>query len=126
MLESEIEGRFAVAAHSYAEAFVTLTRRTANATFLRNPEDAWLALESVARVTRLVGLTPAQSFAAIRSYAGSGGIGARLYDRLVGQVAVEHGIPRIITWNVRHMQSLFPRLEIIDPAAFLNAGAERR
>ena len=110
-------GRFAVAAHSYAEAFATLTRRSASAVFRWSAEDAWGTLESVAAATALVGLSPAQTFDTVRSYAEDGGIGPRLHDRLIGQVAVQYAIPRIITWNVAHMRDLFPGLDVCDPAA---------
>lgn len=110
----------AVAAHSYAEGFATLTRRSASGLFRWSAEDAWGTLESVAAVTTLVGLTPAQTFDTIRSYAEGAGIGARLYDRLIGQVAVQYGIPRIISWNVGHMRNLFPRLDILSPEEAVN------
>ncbi len=107
---------FAVAAHSYAEAYSTLTRQ--GGPFRFSPEEAWAALESVRAVTSLVGLTAAQTFDATRSYARSRGIGARLYDRLIGEVAVVHEIPTIVTWNVGHMRSLFPTLTISTPQDF--------
>jgi predicted nucleic acid-binding protein len=110
--------RLAVAAHSYAEAYATLTRRGERAPFRFTAEEAWAALESVAAVTALVGLTPAQGFAAVRAFAQAGGIGARLYDRLIGEAAVAHDLPAIITWNVGHMRSLFPSLEIVTPLDF--------
>ena len=109
--------RLFVAAHSYAEAFTTLTRRGAGAGFLWPAIDAWEALGSVAAATTLAGLTPAQTFDTIRNYAQQGNIGARLYDRLIGQVAMIYGVPRIITWNVHHMRALFPTLNVIDPAS---------
>ena len=110
------EGRYAVAAHSFAEAYSTLTRRTERAPFRWSAEEAWSALESVAAMTRLVGLSPAQTLDKIRGYADEGGVGARLYDRLIGQVAVQYGIGRIVTWNVGHMRDLFPKVEIVPPA----------
>lgn len=119
LLPDENSRRFAVAAHSYAEAYATLTRRGANAPFHWSAEDCWATLESVAAVTILVGLSPAQTFDTIRGYAHDGGIGPRLYDRLIGQVAVHFAIPRIITWNVGHLRSLFPTLDVRDPLAAL-------
>jgi predicted nucleic acid-binding protein len=112
------ETQFAIAAHSYAEAYNTLTRRGERGPFQFTPEEAWAALESVRAVTSLVGLTPAQTFDAIRGYAQGGGIGARLYDRLIGEAAVAHAIPRIVTWNAGHMRSLFPDLTISTPKDF--------
>ncbi len=115
------ERRFAVAAHSYAEAYATLTRQGASAVFRWSAADAWGTLESVAAATVLVGLSPAQTFDTVRRYAEDGGIGARLYDRLIGQVAVQYAISRIITWNVRHMRGLFPSLDVRNPAAAAGA-----
>lgn len=109
-------GRFAVAAHSYAEAYSTLTRRTLSAPFRWAPAEAWAALESVAAITSLVGLTPGQTFETVRSYAEADGVGARLYDRLIGQVAVQYGISKIVTWNIGHMRDLFSKLEVVTPA----------
>ena len=112
---SGTEGRYAVAAHSFAEAYSTLTRRAERAPFRWSAEEAWSALESVAAITRLVGLSPAQTLETVCGYAENGGVGARLYDRLIGQVAVQYGIPRIVTWNVGHMRDLFPQLEVLSP-----------
>lgn len=108
--------RYAVAAHSYAEAYSTLTRTGPNAPFQFTPVEAWDALESVRAATALIGLTASQSFEAIRGYAQSGGIGARLYDRLIGEAAVTHDLPMIVTWNVRHMRGLFPGLSVVTPS----------
>ncbi len=118
LLVNDRGAQFAVAAHSYAEAYSTLTRRGERTPFQFTPEEAWAALESVRAVTALVGLTAPQTFEAIRGYARSGGIGARLYDRLIGEAAVAHGIPGIVTWNVGHMRSLFPNLGVSTPAEF--------
>ncbi len=115
------DAQFAVAAHSYAEAYNTLTRRGERAPFQFTPEEAWAALESVRAATSLIGLTAPQTFDAIRNYAQAGGIGARLYDRLIGEAAVTHAIPQIVTWNVGHMRSLFPKLTITTPKDFIVA-----
>lgn len=109
-------GRFAVAAHSHAEAYSTLTRRGATSPFRWSSVEAWAAIESVGAITVLVGLTPGQTLETIRSYAEAGGVGARLYDRLIGQVAVQYGIPTVVTWNIGHMHNLFPNLEVVTPA----------
>lgn len=107
-----------VAAHSYAEAYSTLTRRGPHAPFRFTAEEAWAALESMRAVTQLIGLTPAQTFETVRSYATEGGIGPRLYDRMIGETAVAHGIPAIVTWNIGHMRGLFPTLEVQTPRDF--------
>jgi hypothetical protein len=83
------------------------------------PEEARAALESLRAVTRLVGLTPSQTFDVVRTFASNGGVGARLYDALIGQAARVHDIPRIVTWNARHMRGLFPDVDVLTPQAFL-------
>ena len=122
LLAGEREAQFAVAAHSYAEAYATLTRKGEKAPFRFSPDEARAALESLRAVTALIGLTAAETFDAIRRYSQAGGIGARLYDRLIGETAVVHGIKTIVTWNVGHMQSLFPGLEVTTPDRFVSAG----
>lgn len=116
--------RYAVAAHSYAESYVTLTRLGGGAPLAFSSAQAWAALETVRRRTALFGLTPAQSLDAVRDFAASAGIGARLYDRLIGEVARVNGIPTIITWNTRHLGhlvGLFPSLRVLTPKAWLEA-----
>jgi predicted nucleic acid-binding protein len=114
LLTEEPGLQFAVAAHSYAEAYNTLTRQGDHAPFHFAAEEAWAALESVRAVTTLVGLTPAQTFEAVRRYAHGGGVGPRLYDQLI---AVARGIPMIVTWNVGHMRGLFPEVKVVTPEA---------
>jgi predicted nucleic acid-binding protein len=121
LLSEEGRFQFAVTAHSYAEIYSTLTRRGDHAPFRFTPEEAWAALESVRAATSLMGLSPAQAFDAIRTYSLTGGVGVRLYDRLIGEVAIVHDIPRLITWNVRHMRSLFPELQVLTPQEFAAA-----
>jgi predicted nucleic acid-binding protein len=121
LLLAEKRAEFAVAAHSYAEAYSTLTRHGDHGPFRYSPQKAWAALESLRAATALVGLTAAQTFDVVRSFAEDGGIGARLYDRLIGEAAVAHEIPVIVTWNVRHMRSLFPALTVTTPKDFPRA-----
>ena len=102
--------RFAVAAHSYAEAYNTLARQGDRAPYRFAAADAMAALYNLRSITDLVGLTPAQSFEGVRAYARAGGIGARLYDAWIGEVAVAQGIATIVTWNTGHMRGLFPNL----------------
>lgn len=116
LIEQEGDLGFAVSAHSYAEVYSTLTRRGDRAPFELSSEDAWAALESVRAVTQLVGLSASQTFETVRDYAQGGGIGARLYDRLIGETAIVHAIPMIITWNIGHMRGLFPHLKVATPA----------
>lgn len=121
LFETNEPGALAIAAHSYAEAYGVLTRRGERAPFGFSAEEAWAALESVRAVTALVGLTASQTIDAIRDYSRLGGVGARLYDKLIGEAAVVHAIPTIVTWNTRHMQGLFPGLKVVTPEAFVKA-----
>ncbi|MGI8840718.1 MAG: type II toxin-antitoxin system VapC family toxin [Caulobacteraceae bacterium] len=118
LLEEPEPLAFAVAAHSYAEAYSTLTRGGQRGPFGFSPLEAMAALDSVRAASVLVGLTAAQAFDAMRDFARTGGIGARLYDRLIGEVAVMHGIGVIVTWNVRHMRGLFPNLKVVTPEGY--------
>ena len=111
---------FAVAAHSFSESYVTLTKRGPRAPFGWDAADVWAALEAVADATQLVGLSPAAGFDGVRLFAGQGHIGARLYDWLIGQNAVIARIPAIVTWNVGHMAGLFPALKVQTPDEFAN------
>jgi predicted nucleic acid-binding protein len=111
--------RFAVAAHSYAETYSTLTRRGDRSPFQLTPDEAWAALESIRAVTFLVGLGPAETVDAVRAYAKSGGIGARLHDRLIGEAAIANGLGAIVTWNVAHMRGLFPELQVVTPEEYV-------
>ncbi len=120
LLAGAKDAHFAITAHSYAEAYNTLTQRGDHAPFRRPAEQAWAALESVRAVTSLVGLTAAQTFAALRSHARSGGIAPRLNDRLIGEAAVAQAIPTIVTWNVGHMRGLFPDLFVTTPTDFVS------
>lgn len=119
LFQSSPEQSFAVAAHSYAEAYATLTRDSPSSPFRWAAEHAIAALESVAARCVLLGLTHAQSFDAIREFASTGGVGPRLYDKLIGQTAVLNGLDTIITWNLNHMRSLFPLLRVLGPGAFV-------
>ncbi len=109
----------AAAAHSFAEAYNTLTRLGPRAPVAAAPGVAWSALQSLRAATVLLGLTSAQTFDTIGRFAAGGGAGPRLYDRLIGEVAVAHGLAIIVTWNIPHMSSLFPGLRVVDPAAAL-------
>ncbi len=111
--------RYAISAHSYAEAYSTLTRCGDRAPFQFSAEEAWAALASLRAATILVGLTPAQAFDVVRAYSASGGIGPRLYDALIGRAAIVYSIPMIVTWNLGHMRGLFPDIGVVTPSAFM-------
>lgn len=109
----------AVAAHCYAEAFATLTRRGDHAPFHWPADEAWAALESVAAASRLIGLSPAQGFDAVREFAAAGHIGARLYDHLIACAAVVAGAEMLVTWNIGHFRSLNPGIALHTPQTAL-------
>lgn len=116
MLNGCSRGQLAVAAHSFAEAYNTLTRRGDAAPYRWTANEAAAALDVVRSITVLVGVTPAQTLDAVRDYSAQGGVGPRVYDKLIGQAAVLHGISTIVTWNARHMRSLFAALDVRTPA----------
>jgi predicted nucleic acid-binding protein len=111
--------RFAVAAHSFAEAYNTLTREGSAGPFRFPPNEALAVLEDLRHHIDLLGPTPSQTFDGVRQYAQSGGIGPRLYDKLIGDVAVLHGIDSIVTWNLKHMRGLFVALNVQSPDDFM-------
>lgn len=114
---------FAVAAHSYSEAYSILTRKSQSSLFCWPASDAIAALESVAAKCVLVGLTHAQTFDAIKTFAAEGGIGPRLYDQLIGEAAMLNGLNCIVTWNGPHMSSLFPDIRVLNPMEFCQSQA---
>ena len=119
LLTTGDRAKLAISAHSFAEAYSTLTRGGDDAPFGFTAIEAHAALGSVRAITALVGLTPAQTFDVIGRYADSGGIGPGLYDALIGEAAIVQDIPVIITWNTRHMNGLFPMLRIVTPTRYL-------
>lgn len=108
-----------VAAHSYAETYAQLTRQGPSAPAGLSPEEARAAVRALSREMRTISLTPSQTLDSVYRYSTMGGVGARLYDYLIGQAAIEAGIGRIVTWNVGHMRSLFPQLDVVDPVQAL-------
>jgi predicted nucleic acid-binding protein len=121
LLSSGNPREFGVAAHSYAEAYVALTREGRAGGIAFPPDQAWAALEGMRTITTLLGVTAAQTLDAVGRFAARRGIGPRLYDALIGEVAAANGIPAIVTWNIRHMSGLFPMLNVMAPPAFLGS-----
>jgi predicted nucleic acid-binding protein len=112
---------FAIAAHSCAESFNILTRQGGAFAYGYPPNLTIEAINRLASSLEVLSLSSYQMLDAIRHYAASGGIGPRLYDYLIGYVAVVHAIPSIITWNVKHMAPLFPASDVVTPAQFISA-----
>ena len=107
---------FVIAAHSLAELYNTLTRPAMY---------DWPAAEALRLVEQLSArfdvrtLTASQYLGGLARFAALGGVGPRVYDFMIGQVAVVHRIDTIVTSNVRDFAPLFPLLKIITPSAFL-------
>jgi predicted nucleic acid-binding protein len=102
-----------VSAHTLPEVYNKLTRSLTSAPF--PPDATALALRDFASQVVVHALTAEQTLTAIAEFARIGGRGPRLYDFLIGQVAIVHGAGRIVTWNVRDMAPLFPSLNITTP-----------
>jgi predicted nucleic acid-binding protein len=85
------------------------------------PGETWAALESVAAVTRLVGLIPAQSFEVVRDFAPAGHIGARANDDLIARAAQTAGAQVLVTWDVGHFRGLTDGLDVRAPTAILTS-----
>lgn len=117
-LFADIHQRVIIAAHSYAETFVTLTRRGGAIPYAFDPVLVITALANIRATTTLVAMSPEQTIHAIESFA-SIGIGARLYDYLIGRTGVVHGAEAIITFNTGHMRALFPASQVLTPGEWL-------
>lgn len=107
-----------VAAHSIAEVFVTLTRRSGPSPVAWPAQRAADVLAGLRRSTTIVGLTPAQTAEAVDAFAAFG-IGPRLYDFLIGRAGLAAGATTLATWNLRHFRSLFPHSDVRSPAELL-------
>lgn len=105
-----------IAAHSIAETYAVLTRRTLP--FHLNGAVAMGQIEPVAARFTIVSLTAVQTLDAVRRFSRLGA-GPRLYDFLIGAAGEAHGVDTIVTWNTRVFEGLFPALRIVTPEAFL-------
>ena len=111
-----------VVSHSVTETYNTLTRRSFGRGYAYAPGLAIAALETVLVGIEQLALTADETLVAIRRFAGVGGVGPRLYDALIGEVARVNGFETIATWNVGHMRALFPDLRVATPAELAAAG----
>lgn len=105
-----------IAAHSLAEAWAVLTRRSLPFRFDGPP--AWEQLNRVAERFAVVTLSSVQAVDAIRRFSALG-TGPRLYDYLIGVTGETYGARTIVTWNTRDFDGLFPALRIATPAEIL-------
>ncbi len=108
-----------LSAHALSEAFNRLTRGGASGIF--PPDRTATALRDLSGMASVRALDAAETLAAISQFAAMGGTGARLYDYLIGYVAVVERVERIITWNIRHMRPLFANLDVLTPKEAIGA-----
>ena len=109
-----------IASHSLSEAYNHLTRGPSGMPPLA-PLQAAKLITAFASTIKCRAITAAEVLAMIESFATLGGRGARLYDYLIGAVAVLEGADTIATWNVRHFAPLFPALRIATPEQLLES-----
>ncbi len=110
--------RFTVAAPSLAELYNTLSKPRI---YGWPPRAASLAVAEAGRRCSVVALTPNELAEGIVAFAAIGGVGARLYDYLIGYHAVVHSIGTIVTLNDRDFHALFPRMTVLTPTQFLES-----
>lgn len=115
----ETDARLYVASHSYAEAYVTLTRTGPRGLFQKPPIVAMTSIRNLVAETEIAALDAVQTVDAIGEFAAGGNIGARVYDYLIGRAGLAVGVSAIITWNTRHMKSLFPDRHVQTPTEYL-------
>ncbi|MBV8972674.1 MAG: PIN domain-containing protein [Sphingomonadaceae bacterium] len=107
-----------VAAHSYAEAYSTLTRRGGPQPYGLDPRRAVEGLRTIQSLSTTVAMNAEQTVSAVEAFADVG-IGARLYDYLIGRTGVVYGANTIVTFNTAHLRALFPALAVRTPAEWL-------
>jgi predicted nucleic acid-binding protein len=105
-----------VTLHALSEVYNTLTKARIYAV---SPLQAARLIDQYARQCQVVELGSTQHLAAIQNFASFGGIGARLYDCLIGTAVVAVGASTLVTLNVKHFVPLFPTLTILTPAQYL-------
>ncbi|UVO55527.1 PIN domain-containing protein [Sphingomonas sp. SUN039] len=117
LIECCKDGDLLIAAHSLSEVYNKLTGGRIGPPFA--PETISFILNAFARRVTVGSLTADLTMDAIRTFARQNGRGPKLYDYLIGQIAIVHGANCIVTWNVRDMAPLFPTLTVVTPADFI-------
>lgn len=112
-------GDFATSVHCLSEFYSIATRRIVQGADPMPPAVARGVLAAYRDNLELLSLDPDQHIDALSRFAAAKGAGPLVYDFIIGQVAVVHGIPAVITWNVRHFAALFPALRVVTPADFI-------
>jgi predicted nucleic acid-binding protein len=107
---------FLVSGHSLAELYNTLTRPS---TYAWHPTQAARFVEMLSARFSIRTLTAEQYIEGVARFAILGGAGPRIYDFMIGQVAVVYRLDTIVTSNVRDFTPLFPILNVLTPAQYL-------
>lgn len=101
------QGGGALAAHSLAETYTTLTRAS---TYRIPPEDAMRILQLAAKTYRVVTLNAAETIHAIENAAAHGFAGPIVYDALLLACARKVNARVIYTSNTKHFRRIAPDL----------------
>lgn len=117
-LDAGGDDEIVVASHSLAECYNQLTRPRPRG-YAYETGIVARAINDMAGRVDVRTLSLEQTADALRQFAKLGGRGARVYDFLIGQVAVVHEVETIVTWNCTHFAPLFPTLRILTPSQFL-------
>lgn len=110
--------RHAVSAHSLLELYNTLSKPRG---YAWNPRRAGAVVRQIGSEFEVLQLSTAGYFDAVAGFARAGGIGARIYDHAIGQVAIENGIGIVVTLNSSDFIALFPDLTILTPLEYLES-----
>ncbi len=85
----EAPRRYAISAHSLLELYNTLTKPRG---YGWAPEQAWAVVRQIGTVVDVLFLTAKEQLEAIETFARAGGIGAGIYDYVIGQAAAQREI----------------------------------
>jgi predicted nucleic acid-binding protein len=109
------KGGGACAAHTLAEVFNILTRRSAG--YGMPPLDASIIVAHAARTYRLISLTGAETARTIEEAARDGHAGGMIFDALLIACARKANARFIYTSNVKHFRRIAPDLaaRIVEP-----------
>ncbi len=100
--------------HALAECYATLTALPLRRR-ISGPEALRLIEANFTTRMKIISLTQADYFKALKMVAGLGRISGQIYDALHMTAARKEGCERLYTYNHRHFQGLDPDLRIVSP-----------
>ena len=103
-----------IAAHTLLETYAALTRLPAS--FRLAPSTVSTLVLQLAKETAVVGLSANELSKVVLRANEQNVSGGRIYDFVIGLCAEKAKATRLLTWNVRHFQSLGLRCEVCSPA----------